>query len=299
MHDIKVGTRKSLLAMRQTELVVECVKSRFPEICFEVVPMSTKGDEILNVRLDKIGGKGLFIKELEDALYKGTIDMAVHSGKDMPNTLPPGLSIICASRREDPRDVLVSVNGYTVETLPEGAVVGTSSLRREVLMGEARPDVEFKQLRGNIQTRINKMKSGEYDAIILAAAGLIRMGIADVDMYYLDTDRFIPSAGQGIMVIEARDSDDLSEVVESAGDKDAWDCLAAERAYMKALNGSCSTPIAAFARINDGHMTISGMYCPEKVAIRDSVSGNAADAAKLGTELAERIIRKKESGLYE
>lgn len=291
---IRVGSRQSDLAMAQTRWVINEIKKRFPELEFEIVGISTKGDRILDTRLQKIGGKGLFIKEIEDALLSQTIDIAVHSMKDMPAELPHSLTIAAVSEREDPRDVIVTDRGVGLKDLPIGAVIGTSSVRREVQLLEKRPDLKIKTLRGNVLTRINKLLNNEYDAIMLAAAGLRRLGLEKYLRQCFSVEDVIPAVGQGALAIEARSSDDTSYLINSVHCENTGLCVSAERAYLKRLNGGCSIPIAAHGVIEDGVIKLHGMLASEdKTSIYKAyLEGNKQDAKKLGEKLAEMILEQ-------
>lgn len=293
---IRVGSRESKLAIAQSELVIEKIKLRHPELDFELITMKTKGDIILDKRLDKIGGKGLFIKELENALIENQIDMAVHSLKDMPAQLPSGLKISAVSKREDPRDVLIAPNGQSIWDLKLGSVVGTSSKRREIQIANLRPDLKFKTLRGNVITRIAKLEAGEYDAIVLAAAGIIRLGLGEKASYYFNTEEMIPSVGQGIMCVETRYEYDTEFLMDSVHCSEAIFQANAERAFLIAMDGGCSVPIAAFATVMDDKISITGMYGiePENIMKKATIEGNKEDAQKLGTELGEMIKKQME-----
>lgn len=290
---IRVGTRESELALTQTRWVIEKIKQKFPDIDFEIIGITTKGDVILDTRLDKIGGKGLFIKEIEHALINGSIDIAVHSMKDMPAELADRLTIAAVCEREDPRDVLVTTTGSSLEELPHGSVVGTSSVRREVQILNIRPDLRVKTLRGNVLTRINKLLDNEYDAIVLAAAGLKRLGLHEYCSQYLSLEDVIPAVGQGALAVEARSGDDIiSLLLESVHCRQTALCVAAEREYLKQLNGGCSVPIAAHAVIIGTVIKLNGMFASEDrtVIYRACIEGPADDAASLGQKLAEMII---------
>lgn len=296
---IRVGSRESKLAVVQTELVVNEVKKKHPELEFEVTYIKTKGDVLLDSPLDKIGGKGLFVKELEQALISGVIDLAVHSLKDMPAEIPQELGIKAVSKREDPRDVLVTREGQKLYELKNGAVVGTSSVRREVQLSAARPDFKFKNLRGNILTRIKKLLDGEYDAIVLAAAGLKRLGLEDRCVEFFEPDVVLPAVGQGILAIEGRRNDKLEFLLDSVHDQDSFMAAQAERAFLIRLNGGCSVPMAAQAVIEGQHMKIYGMLAAEDKSrmFKADTCGCKYDAEKLGLQLAELILKQMgESG---
>lgn len=291
---IKVGSRESKLAMVQTEWVIREVRKKHPELEFEIIGIKTMGDAILDKTLDKIGGKGLFIKELENALMEGLVDIAVHSMKDMPAEIPDALAIAAVSEREDPRDVLVTSEGARFEELPLGAVIGTSSVRREVQTAAKREDLKFKTLRGNVLTRLNKLANREYDAILLAAAGLKRLGLEDRCTQYFNVDEIIPAVGQGVLGIEARKGEDVQYLLDTVHCPEAALAVEAERAYMIKLNGNCSIPIAAHAVIRGDEMTLWGMLAREdKTGVtRAVVSGSKLEAGKLGEELADLVFEK-------
>jgi hydroxymethylbilane synthase len=299
MRKIIVGSRRSKLALTQTNWVIEQLKRLGAPFEFEVKEIVTKGDKIINVTLSKVGGKGLFVKEIEQAMLDSEIDMAVHSMKDMPAVLPEGLTIGCVPLREDPRDVLISKQNKTFADLPSGAVIGTSSLRRSAQILAKRPDVNIKWIRGNIDTRLAKLESEEYDAIILAAAGLARMGWAsDVITEYLSTDVCLPAVGQGALAVECRENDDeLREWLQKLNDVNTERAVRAERAFLQQMEGSCQVPIAGYAYINerndivltalvaspDGKEMYKEMVCgtnPEEVGIQAAalLSGQGAKA---------------------
>lgn len=294
---IKVGTRESRLAMAQTRQVVEKINKIHQGIDFEIVPMKTKGDLVLDKRLDKVGGKGLFIKELEHALLDGSIDMAVHSLKDMPAQLPEKLIFGALTSREDPRDVLISVSGHKLEDLKSGAIIGTSSARREAQVLDKRPDFNIKTLRGNVLTRLNKLLNGEYDAIILAAAGLKRLKLKEKITQNFAIEEIIPAVGQGILCIETRKYDEVNDLVKSVDCIEARIAAKAERAFMKRLNGGCSTAMGAHARIECNKIKLIGMLASEdrtKVYKAD-LEGRVEEAEKLGCMLADKISEMKTS----
>ncbi|MCX7923578.1 MAG: hydroxymethylbilane synthase [Clostridia bacterium] len=295
---IRVGSRESDLALTQTKWVINEVKKKYPEYEFEIVGIKTKGDIILDTRLDKIGGKGLFIKELEQELLDKKIDIAVHSMKDMPAEIAEGLTIAVVSKREDPRDVLVTSDGRILEDLPKGAVLGTSSARREVQVLSKRPDLKIKTLRGNVLTRINKLLNNEYDAVMLAAAGLKRLGLEDRCVQYFEVEDVIPAVGQGALAVQTRSEDDIGYLVESVHDEGTSQCVKAERAYLLRLNGGCSVPIAAHAVIEGEVMKVHGMFATEdrQSVFRAYVEGDRHEAAELGERLAEMILEKMKLG---
>lgn len=291
---IRVGTRESKLAMAQARIVANLIKSRHPDIELEILGISTSGDKMLDKRLDTVGGKGLFIKELENALLDNRIDIAVHSMKDIPVFLADGLTIAAVSRREDARDVLVTLDGTSLRNLKKGATVGTSSLRRELQLLEKRPDLRVKTLRGNILTRLDKLLNNEYDALILAAAGLRRLGLEEKCTEYFAVDEMIPAVGQGIIAIEAREGEDVSYLTDSVHSEESALQLEAERAFMIKLNGGCSTPVAAHAVTMGESMRVYGMYASldKPHLYKEFAEGSKYDAARLGERLADKIIEK-------
>ncbi|MFZ7945586.1 hydroxymethylbilane synthase [Neobacillus sp. 19] len=253
MRKIIVGSRRSKLALTQTNWVMEQLKKIDPSFEFEIKEIVTKGDKILDVTLSKVGGKGLFVKEIEQAMLDKEIDMAVHSMKDMPAVLPEGLTIGCIPFREDHRDALISKGHIKLKDLKPGAIIGTSSLRRSAQLLVERPDLEIKWIRGNVDTRLAKLETEEYDAIILAAAGLSRLGwTSDVVTEFLDVDICIPAVGQGALSIECREDDkELLELFEKFTCKKTERAVRAERAFLQKMEGGCQVPIAGFARIDD------------------------------------------------
>ncbi|WHH59212.1 hydroxymethylbilane synthase [Petroclostridium sp. X23] len=288
---VVLGSRGSDLALKQTEWVIAKLKEVFPEIECKIKIIKTKGDKILDVTLDKIGGKGLFVKEIEHELLQGTIDMAVHSMKDVPVEMPDGLRIAAVSCREDARDVLVSRTGKKIMEMPAGAVVGTSSLRRQVQILQMRPDIHIVPLRGNILTRLNKVKS-DFDAIVLAAAGLKRAGLEYQVTEYFESDQFIPAVGQGILGIETRDDDNISqEMLKTVHDDHAFICLQAERAFLARLNGGCHVPIGAYACLEENTLKMHGMLYRDHM-VKEYTEGDIDHPEELGIALAEKILAK-------
>ncbi|KZE64475.1 porphobilinogen deaminase [Fictibacillus phosphorivorans] len=291
MRKIIVGSRRSKLALTQTNWVIEQLKKAGLPFEFEVKEIVTKGDVILNVTLSKVGGKGLFVKEIEQAMLDKEIDIAVHSMKDMPSELPEGLEIGCTPKRVDPRDALISEKYSSLRELPSGAVVGTSSLRRAAQLLNRRPDLVIKSIRGNIDTRIEKLKSGEFDAIILAAAGLERMGWSkDVVTEFLDIDLCLPAVGQGSLAIECRSDDsEVKELLATLNDAYTYQTVQAERAFLNTLEGGCQVPIAAFATMAENEVTLTGLVAdPEgKKVLKEMRTGK--DPHRVGVELAEEL----------
>ncbi len=290
---LKVGTRKSKLALWQTNFVVHLLRLFDPSLEVEIVPITTKGDKILDSPLSKIGDKGLFTKEIEERLLSKEIDLAVHSLKDMPTTLPEGLTIAAYTLRDFPFDVLVSREGRTLKELPPGAVVGTSSLRRKAQLKRLRPDLEIKDIRGNVDTRLKKLDEGLYDAIILAQSSLERLGLEERISEVLDY--FIPAAGQGIMAVETRiDDEELIEFIREAVNDPASEAEAkAERSFLKTLEGGCQVPMGAFAVVEaDGSMKIKGFVSDleGKRFLEASEEGHALEAEAVGERLAKKLL---------
>lgn len=267
MMILRIGTRKSRLAMVQTELVRDAVLEKFPEARIEIIPMSTRGDKMLDRSLTSFGGKGVFTKELEDALLKGEIDLAVHSAKDMPMEFPKGLALGAVLDREEAADVLVTRSGIPARLLPAGSVIGTSSLRRQIQIKAMNPQVVVRMLRGNVQTRLKKLESGEYDGILLAAAGLKRLGLEapeQLHLEYLDKETFVPAAGQGILALEIRQGE-LREVMEALHSNQAAAQLMAEREFLTILGGSCNAPCGAWCREDGGSLVMTAMFAQDAV----------------------------------
>lgn len=293
-NKITIATRKSALALWQAEYVASRIREQYPEMAVELLPVSTRGDEILQMPLAEIGGKGLFIKELEYLLLEGRADLAVHSLKDVPAELPEPFQLAAVTEREDPRDAFVSLTYETIEDLPVGAVVGTSSLRRQSQLLHRRPDLSVRSLRGNVQTRLRKLDEGQYDAVILAAAGLVRLGMASRIRSYLSTDESIPAAGQGVMAVEIRKSDeDLADFLSFLHEEKAANAIRAERAFLGEVGGDCKVPAGAFAETDGaGHMAVHAFIAsPDgRRFYRTAVHGKAGDAERLGKNAAETLL---------
>jgi hydroxymethylbilane synthase len=295
MRKIIVGSRKSKLALTQTNWVIEQLKKLGGPFEFEVKEIVTKGDKIVDVTLSKVGGKGLFVKEIEQAMLDKEIDMAVHSMKDMPAVLPEGLTIGCVPFREDHRDALISKGHISFKELKPGAVIGTSSLRRSSQLLQARPDLEIKWIRGNVDTRLSKLEGEEYDAIILAAAGLSRLGWAsDVVTEFLDADLCIPAVGQGALSIECREDDrELLELFEKFTCKKTERAVRAERAFLQKMEGGCQVPIAGFAQINDADEVVLNVLVASpdgKDIYKEELTGQNPE--ELGIKAADVLIDK-------
>ena len=292
---IRIATRESRLALWQAEHVAARLREAHPDLEVELVPMTTQGDQILDRALALVGGKGLFIKELEQAIFAGRADIAVHSMKDVPAELPEGMVLAAMLERADPRDAFVSRTHESFAALPAGAVVGTSSQRRQCQLRHARPDIETRTLRGNVETRLRKLAEGEYDAIILAAAGLQRLGLEEHVTAYIDTNLSVPAVGQGIVGIECRGDDELArEFCSVLHHRTAGLCIAAERAFAGRLEGSCQSPIAGYAVLDGTTLRLEGLVgSPDGSRVyRDRIEGPASEAERLGTELAERLLAR-------
>jgi len=290
---LRIATRKSPLAMWQAEHVSALLRKAHPDLQVELVGMSTKGDKILDTPLAKIGGKGLFVKELEQGMLDGDADIAVHSMKDVPVELPEGLHLAVILEREDPRDAFVSNNYASLAELPQGATVGTASLRRQCQLVERRPDLKIASLRGNVNTRLRKLDEGEFDAIILASAGLRRLGFKDRITNILEPSDSLPAIGQGAIGIECRSNDQrVNELIQVMHDEDTAICLRAERALNRRLMGGCQVPIAGFAVLNHDKIYMRGLVGePDGSRVmRSEVSGAAIEAEMLGVTVAEDLL---------
>lgn len=288
---IRVASRKSALAMTQTNWVIEQLKKMEPGYEFEIIPIVTKGDKILDVALSKVGGKGLFVSEIEASLLSGEADIAVHSMKDVPSELAEGLVIGGIPQREDPRDALISKHGQTLSTLPRGAVVGTSSLRRVAQIRKARPDLVVLPLRGNIDTRLGKLTTEGLDAIILAAAGLHRMGWQSKITEYLDTDVCLPAIGQGVLGIECRDGDSvILDLLHRFTDERTALAATAERALLSSLNGGCQVPLGGYAGVDDeGVVQLTGFVGSVDGSRMIRVTKAATKPEEVGVTVAEAL----------
>lgn len=290
--EIRIGTRASALALWQANWVKSELEKRYPGMTVTLTKIKTTGDKILDVPLAKVGGKGLFTKEIEEALLRKEVDIAVHSMKDVPTDFPAGLHLACITEREDVRDALIS-NGVKLKDLKEGAIIGTSSLRRQTQLCHYRPDLKMEMLRGNVETRIRKQKEGQYDAVILAAAGVKRLGLADNVSEYISTDISIPAIGQGALGIECSIEDkEVNELISFFNHYETSVAVRAERALLKRLEGGCQVPIAGYATVADGKITLRGLVgsIDGKRIVKDTVEGNAVDYEKIGTELGERLL---------
>lgn len=287
MRILRAGSRESKLAVIQTELVCAAIRAHHPEIKLELVTMKTTGDKILDRTLDKVGGKGLFVKELDAALLEGRVDFTVHSCKDLPMETDPRLPLAGFSRRADPRDALVLPEG--AETLDPGKPIGCSSARRALQLQVIFPGHPVKPVRGNVQTRLAKLDGGEYAALVLAAAGLERLGLEGRVVRYFTPEEMLPAAGQGILAVQVRAGEDAS-YLDGFLDRDGTDCALAERAFVRALDGGCSSPVAAFATVEGDTLTLGGMDVDgggNPIYVQQSGPRDRAEA--LGRELARKV----------
>ena len=287
-----IASRESMLAMWQAEHIKGRLKALYPDCEVEILGMTTRGDQILDRTLSKIGGKGLFIKELEQALQDGRADLAVHSIKDVPMELPEGFALAAIGERASPFDAFVSNQYARLEEMPEGAIVGTSSLRREAQLRAKFPHLTIKPLRGNVQTRLSKLDNGDYDAIILAAAGLQRLGLDGRIREILSPADSLPAAGQGALGIEiAARRTDLADILRPLNHEETAACVTAERALARALGGSCQVPLAAYCVMEDGLLTLNGLvgHPDGSVIIEASAQAPAAYADALGRAVAKRL----------
>ncbi|GAA6186203.1 MULTISPECIES: hydroxymethylbilane synthase [Aliiglaciecola] len=290
---IKIATRKSALALWQAEFVKAELEKAHPHIAIELVPMTTKGDVILDTPLAKVGGKGLFIKELEVAMQKGEADIAVHSMKDVPVEFPDGFGLHAICQRENPLDAFVSNKYEDIVSLPKGAIVGTSSLRRQVQLKAYRPDVQIKDLRGNVNTRLAKLDEGQYDAIILASAGLIRLNMADRIRQEISSRVSLPAVGQGAVGIECRTEDaELVALLQPLNHPDTATRVVAERALNAKLQGGCQVPIGSFCEIIDNQLHLRGLVgsISGKQIIMAEQYGDIAEPEQLGNAVAEKLL---------
>ena len=291
MHKIKIGTRASRLALWQAEFVAAQLKNFFPALDVELIHVHTTGDKILDAPLAKIGGKGLFTKELELQLARGEIDLAVHSLKDVPTDLPAGFKIAAVTKREQPFDAFVSEKFSSLDELPAGSIVGTSSLRRSAQLLKLRPDLRIKNLRGNVDTRLKKLDTGEFDAIILASAGLERLGYATRIRQLLT--QIIPAAGQGALAIEVRSDDaEISKLVQQLNDEETFSATAVEREFLREVGGSCQVPVGVFAKIDDGRLIVRALISSldGKKFVAETVEVPVSEIDGLGKNLARTLL---------
>lgn len=291
---IKIGTRGSLLAMTQSTWIKNMIEERYPDTKVELVKIVTKGDKILDVPLAKVGGKGLFVKELEEAMLSHDVDIAVHSMKDVPSELPDGLHIGIVTKRENPFDAFISNKCDICKDLPQGAKVGTSSLRRKSQLANIRPDLVIEDLRGNLDTRLRKLDEGQYDAIILASAGLNRLGWGDRAKSYFQADEMLPAVAQGAVGIELRTVDKgLLDGLMFMDHRETALAVQAERGFLHRLEGGCQVPIAGFATVDkDEKITITGLVASVdgKKVVKKSLTASSENPAALGVQLAEELL---------
>lgn len=289
----RIGTRGSQLALWQANWVKARIENDFPDVRAEIVKIKTTGDQIVDRPLAMVGGKGLFVKEIEKALFEGNIDLAVHSMKDMPGDLPDGLCIGAVPVREDPRDVLVSRDNIPLSDLPPGSKIGTSSLRRASQIKHVRPDLEIASIRGNLGTRLGKLEAGEFDAVVLAAAGIIRLGMKEKITQYLEPATMLPAVGQGALCIETRTDDpDMTRLMKALDCTDTRIPVMAERAFLKKLEGSCHIPVAGFGTVENDEIILSGLVASEDGTrvIKETSRGPVASPEALGTALAQKLL---------
>ena len=289
---IKIGSRESALAVIQSRMVMDAIARTVPDAELELVTMKTTGDRILDKTLDQIGGKGLFVKELDQALRDGRADFTVHSLKDMPMEVPEDLPLAAFSSREDPRDVLVLPEGVT--ELDVSKPIGCSSRRRQLQLKQLFPNMDIQPVRGNVQTRLTKLEAGQFSALVLAAAGLKRLGLEGRISRYFTTEEILPAAGQGILVVQTRRGMD-TQCLRLVQDEKTACCAKAERAFVRALDGGCSSPVAAYAVVEGEKLTLTGFYVSEdeRIQRKGSISGGVTEAETLGSTLA-RILKEGE-----
>ncbi|XOF34587.1 MAG: hydroxymethylbilane synthase [Candidatus Electrothrix sp. YB6] len=290
---LRIGTRASQLAVTQSTWVKTQIEEHHPDTTVELVKIVTKGDKILDVPLAKVGGKGLFVKEIEDALLDERVDLAVHSMKDVPAELPEGLQVAIVPEREIPLDAFVSAKYAALDELPQGATVGTSSLRRKAQLVCLRPDLDIRDLRGNLDTRLKKLDEGQYEAIILAGAGLNRLGLQERITTLFTPEQMLPAIGQGSLGIELRRVDtELLDGLQFLHHRETAVTVAAERAFLLRLEGGCQVPIGGFATIDSDTVTLTGLIASldGKTILKEQLSGMAADAEKTGVTLAETLL---------
>jgi hydroxymethylbilane synthase len=298
LRPLRIGTRGSVMALHQAHLVRDRLIAAHPALAeprmVELVPIRTTGDRVQNRLLAEIGGKGLFTKEIEEALLDRRIDLAVHSLKDMETILPPGLAISCVLPRDDPRDALVTRDGTGLDALPRGAKIGTAALRRRAQLLRRRGDLEIVPIRGNVDTRLNKLAAGEIDGLLLALCGLERLGRADAVSEIIPVEAMLPAVGQGALAIETcADDGELRDWLMPLHDAGSAACVAAERAMLAALDGSCRTPIAGLAQLDGDRLSLKGLLLAADGSAerRAEAVGSASDPAALGDEVGERLRR--------
>jgi hydroxymethylbilane synthase len=292
---LRIGTRGSKLALWQANWVKSALKTKFPQQAIELVTIKTQGDKILDVPLAKVGGKGLFVKEIEQSLLDHKVDLAVHSMKDMPSEIPSGLCAGAVPRREIPSDVIICAKDTKFANLKSGSVIGTSSLRRGAQLLAARPDIIIRPLRGNLDTRLRKLETEDMDAIVVAAAGVRRLDLESRVSEYLDEDIMLPAVGQGALCIEIRENDpEVAEMVASLDHPETRIAVNGERAFLSRLEGGCQIPIAGLGKIENKRYLLTGLVADIDGSnlIKDSISGPVESSEQIGIELAERLIEK-------
>lgn len=295
MTTLRLGTRGSQLAVWQARQVAYRIKEEFPDINIQIYTVRTKGDKILDVALSKIGDKGLFTKEIEKELLTGNIDIAVHSMKDLPSLLERGLTVGAVLKRENPQDVLVSARRYKFSNLPEGAVIGTSSLRRTAQLKALRPDIKVVDIRGNVETRIRKMIENELDAIIVAYAGVKRLNLETYISDYLPYEVMLPAVGQGAIAVECREGDqEVLRILERINDQATMDEVKAERAFMRTLEGGCQMPVGALANSEGDKLILEGLIASldGQMVYRDKMEGSKDNPEELGIRLAKKLLKE-------
>jgi hydroxymethylbilane synthase len=293
LKQLRIGTRASQLALWQANWVKDELEKRYPGMTVTLTKIKTIGDKILDVPLAQVGGKGLFVKEIEEAMLRGEIDIAVHSMKDVPTEFPEGLGLYCITEREDPRDAVIS-RGVRFADLPQGARIGTSALRRQAQLLKVRPDLEMVVIRGNVETRINKLETENLDAVILAAAGLKRLGFTEKVAEYLDAGFSIPAIGQGALGIECRlDDEEVKQTIAFFNHPDTAHAVRAERALLWRCEGGCQVPIAAHGVVTGNHLLLTGFIASVdgKRSVRGSITGPAEEYERLGITLAEQLLK--------
>jgi hydroxymethylbilane synthase len=290
---IRIGTRASMLALAQSNWIKGRIEAEYPQCTVELVKIITKGDKIVDVPLAKVGGKGLFVKEIEEALLSREVDIAVHSMKDVPAELPDGLHIGIITQRENPMDAFIATKYRSLAEMPTGAMVGTSSLRRKAQLASLRPDLKIEDLRGNLDTRLRKLDEGRYDAIILAAAGLNRLNLFHRATFCFQAEEMLPAVAQGAVGIELRRSDeDLLQMLSFMSHRETTLAVRAERSYLARLEGGCQVPLAGFATLEGDTLTMTGLIAPVDGSrlLKAVRRGPAADAVAIGLQLAEELL---------
>jgi len=287
---IRIGSRDSQLAIKQAQIVMDLIHRAQPDLQLELVTMKTTGDRILDRRLDQIGGKGLFVKELDQALREGRIDLSVHSLKDMPMEIPEDLPLMAFTEREDPRDVLICHEEIKEETLQEGGIIGSSSQRRILQLQKLYPNCEFRSIRGNVQTRLRKLKEEGYSATVLALAGIRRLGLEQIIRRYFTVEEILPAAGQGIIAVQGRRGE-FAKLMEQINCQASQIAACCERSFVQALNGGCSSPIAAYAEIKGEELVLNGMFASSETEIvkKGRIKGHVNEAQELGLRLARQL----------